>query len=121
MTITNRAGYHVALTAGVLPAGFHTGPPGACDDPTCHGTPDPADPAGDLERMAFDLATGSSIVMPGTVRAAIDALASHHHARGQQDSAEWLLAEYTGPGTDQHVRRAADRLHERSMQIKEGR
>jgi hypothetical protein len=35
-------------------------------------------------------------------------------AAGMRDGADWLTAEYTGPGIDAPIRRAADRLRARA-------
>lgn len=102
--------YHAGTPHGLHPPGFHVGPADQCEDTTCHGQGPRTDPAADLELMAFDLATGSGVVEPGAVNAAIALLAEQRHQHGWTAAADWLRAEYTGPGADVVIRRAADRL-----------
>lgn len=102
--------YHAGVPHGLYPTGFHAGAADDCDDTACHGQPPRTDPAADLERMAFDLAIGCGIVVPAAITAAIAALAEAKTAEGRMAAAEWLRTEYTGPGADVAIRRAADRI-----------
>jgi hypothetical protein len=102
--------YHRAAPHGLFPPGFHDGPADQCDNPACHAQPAPDDPAADIELMGFDLATGSELVTPGALKAAIAALDAKSRAQGRREAAAWLTAEYPGPSADVAIRRAAARL-----------
>lgn len=109
-TPTALTAYHAGVPHGLYPTGFHAGAADDCDDPACHGQPPRTDPAADLERMTFDLAVGCGVVVPEAITAAITALAEMKTSEGWLAAAEWLCAEYTGPGADVAIRRAADRI-----------
>lgn len=76
-----------------------------------------------LRRMAFDLATGSALVEPDALNTALDdyavEVARAERAAAYRAAADWLTAEYPGPGADRAVRLAADRLRARADQMEQ--